>query len=46
LLDFRTPTRKFDDVWYGYKVDGSADVALFREYYERVLEGLRAERLA
>jgi len=36
-LDLRTQTREFDRVWYGHRVNGAEDVALFRSFYKSVL---------
>jgi len=35
-LDFRSPTKHFDNVWYGHIVQGSSDVAEFRRVYVEV----------
>ncbi len=35
-IDFRTPTKAFDNVWYGYKVRGAEDVAQFRNWYSDI----------
>lgn len=32
-LDFYAPTRAFDTIWYGHRVDGAADVDRFRAWY-------------
>lgn len=39
-LDFRVPTREFDRIWYGFRVNGMEDVALFREWYLRLTSAL------
>jgi hypothetical protein len=41
-LDFRAATKAFDQVWYGHKVRGRADVDEFRAWYLSVTEGLKA----
>lgn len=41
-LDFRTPTGKFDRIWYGHLIDGPDDVSWFRSYYEDLWRRLRA----
>jgi len=33
-LDFREPTKRFDQVWYGFQVRGMSDVEEFRSIYE------------
>ncbi len=40
-LDFRSPTQRFDRVWYGFQVNGMADVDLFRGWYEALGDRLR-----
>lgn len=35
-LDFRTPTKEFDHIWYGFVTKGEPDVARFREWYRTV----------
>ncbi|MES1228088.1 MAG: DUF4129 domain-containing protein, partial [Armatimonadota bacterium] len=40
-FDFRSPTQKFDQVWYGYKIEGPADVQLFRDWYREALATVR-----
>jgi len=42
-LDFRAPTQLFDRAWYGFQVEGSADVARFRAWYAEVMQRLREE---
>lgn len=39
-LDFRPPTREFDRIWYGYRVNGIDDVAMFRDWYLNLTEAL------
>ncbi len=34
-FEFLEPTRRFDDIWYGFKVNGLADVQFFKEVYSR-----------
>jgi hypothetical protein len=40
-LEFRSPTRLFDRVWYGHLGTGRPDVAQFREWYVGLTERLR-----
>ena len=40
-LDFRTPTQRFDRIWYGYRTDGIADVTLFRDWYQEITASLK-----
>lgn len=40
-LQFRQPTQDFDQIWYGFRVNGTIDVAKFRAYYQDVVEQLR-----
>jgi hypothetical protein len=40
-LNFRTPTQRFDRVWYGYIVEGMADVQLFRDWYQDISRQLK-----
>jgi hypothetical protein len=40
-LDFRTPTKHFDRIWYGYHVRGPEDVAQFRTVYVQITDLLR-----
>jgi hypothetical protein len=39
-LDFREPTRAFDSIWYGMRVNGEIDVARFRNWYLEVSSGV------
>lgn len=41
-LDFRSPTKAFDEIWYGMRVNGAEDVARFRTWYTQVTEAVRA----
>jgi len=41
-LDFRTPTQRFDRIWYGYQTQGMPDVNQFREWYQDITESLKA----
>jgi len=41
-LDFRPPTKAFDSVWYGRKVEGLPDVDRFRSWYQQVKGALEA----
>lgn len=45
-LDFESPTKKFDLIWYGDKEVTSEDVAEFRSFYEQLLAALRGRRAA
>jgi hypothetical protein len=45
-LDFRSPTQRFDKVWYGFQVDGPSDVQSFREVYQRLCEQLQLKSAA
>jgi hypothetical protein len=45
-LDFRTPTQRFDKVWYGYQVNGPSDVQEFREVYQRLCDQLQLKTAA
>lgn len=42
-LDFRIPTREFDRVWYGFRVNGMDDVELFRKWYVDLTHALGAK---
>ncbi|HSI72102.1 MAG TPA: DUF4129 domain-containing protein [Fimbriimonas sp.] len=44
-LDFRTPTRLFDHVWYGHKLRGREDVEQFRAWYIGITEMLRPQKV-
>jgi|GEM_PF-4910711 len=35
-IDFRPATRAFDLIWYGMRVNGAADVARFRAWYQEI----------
>jgi len=39
-LDFRSPTQRFDRIWYGHQVEGSRDVAIARQNYEEICQQL------
>jgi hypothetical protein len=39
-LDFRTPTRRFDVIWYGNRTDGMPDVDQFRVWYKQIGDSL------
>lgn len=41
-LDFRTPTKKFDNIWYGHMVKGKEDVQEFRAIYTSILALLQS----
>lgn len=36
-VEFRSPTKHFDEIWYGEKTRGMADVEMFREIYKSLL---------
>ncbi|MEQ1823201.1 MAG: hypothetical protein ABL949_11870 [Fimbriimonadaceae bacterium] len=40
-LSFLQPTQDFDQIWYGFRVNGTSDVDKFRGYYNTVVEELR-----
>ena len=40
-LDFEPPTQKFDQVWYGMRVQGQSDVDAMRGWYLQVANRLR-----
>lgn len=40
-IDFLTPTKAFDLIWYGFKVNGSEDVTKFRNWYTEVVSLLQ-----
>ena len=40
-LQFREPTKAFDQIWYGMRVNGSEDVMRFRAWYRHVLDSVR-----
>lgn len=42
-LDFRPPTKAFDEIWYGMRVKGAEDVAKFRTWYREITEMARAK---
>ncbi len=42
-LHFREPTKAFDLIWYGMRVNGSEDVTRFRAWYRDVLQAVRKE---
>ncbi len=39
-LEFREPTKAFDEIWYGHRTRGMADVEQFRDWYHRLNEQL------
>jgi hypothetical protein len=45
-LDILAPTRAFDQIWYGHRVRGEADVDQFKIWYEEVVASLRAAEVA
>jgi len=42
-LHFREPTKAFDLIWYGMRVNGSEEVTKFRAWYRDVLQAVRKE---
>lgn len=40
-LDFREPTKAFDQIWYGFRVNGVTDVERFRGWYSQIVGALR-----
>ena len=42
-LNFRTPTQRFDRIWYGYQTQGLPDVELFRTWYQDITNELRSK---
>jgi hypothetical protein len=40
-LDFTPPTKAFDRIWYGKRVNGMADVDEFRAWYRHITESLK-----
>ncbi len=40
-LSFRQPTQDFDNIWYGYRINGASDVSKFRGTYHEVVENLK-----
>jgi hypothetical protein len=40
-IDFRTPTKRFDTIWYGHQTNGMPDVELFRAWYQGITESLK-----
>lgn len=42
LFNFEPPTRAFDRVWYGFRVNGQADVDQFREWYVELTAAIKA----
>jgi hypothetical protein len=40
-LDFHSPTKAFDRIWYGMRIRGAEDVGLFREWYGDVTRSLQ-----
>jgi len=39
-LDFRTPTKAFDNIWYGFRTDGMPDVLKFRDWYHSITKAV------
>lgn len=45
-LEFREPTKAFDVIWYGMRVNGSEDVLRFRNWYREVTQAVRPREAA
>ncbi len=45
-LDFRTPTQRFDLIWYGFLTQGAPDVEDFRNIYRSLCEILSLQKSA
>lgn len=45
-LDFRSPTQRFDVIWYGFQVKGPEDTAYFRSFYTDLQSMLREAKAA
>lgn len=45
-LDFRTPTRRFDTIWYGFQTRGAPDLEDFRATYRSLCETLNQRKSA
>ncbi|MCH8979935.1 MAG: DUF4129 domain-containing protein [Armatimonadetes bacterium] len=45
-IDFRRPTQRFDKIWYGHEIKGTADVQEFREVYKQICEALLSKTAA
>jgi hypothetical protein len=45
-LDFRSPTKAFDLIWYGHLTDGQSDVTRFRAWYSSVSQALASDHSA
>jgi hypothetical protein len=43
-VEFRTPTQRFDRIWYGYQTEGQPDVDLFRSWYQNITSVLTAAK--
>jgi len=39
-LDFESPTKRFDTIWYGHRTRGLSDVDQFKDWYGRITEAL------
>lgn len=40
-IEFRSPTQRFDRIWYGYQTEGQPDVDLFRNWYQTITAALK-----
>jgi hypothetical protein len=40
-FEFRQPTKAFDEIWYGMRINGATDVERFRTWYKQVVERVR-----
>lgn len=45
-LQFRTPTERFDLIWYGFRTKGQPDVDEFKDYYRNVCRILQLKQAA
>lgn len=43
-IEFRTPTKAFDRIWYGFIVRGQVDVDEFRAIYQNIRQSLQGAR--
>ena len=43
-IDFLAPTQTFDRIWYGMRTKGREDVDLFRLWYQKITDALKAVR--
>ena len=43
-IEFRSPTQRFDRIWYGYQTEGQPDVDLFRNWYQTITAALKVAK--